>query len=65
MRRAGLHSWAQRGFYLDEARRRFVQEAMGVCVGWRIGGSNNAQLGLNLAYGWIQFGGVTPGFLVQ
>ena len=28
-------------------------------------GSNNAQLGLNLGYGWIQFSDVTPGFLVQ
>jgi hypothetical protein len=28
-------------------------------------GSNNAQFGLNLGYGWIQFSTGTPGFLVQ
>jgi hypothetical protein len=27
--------------------------------------SNNAQFGVNLGYGWIQFGFGTPGFLVQ
>jgi hypothetical protein len=27
--------------------------------------SNNAQLGLSPGYEWLQFGGVTPGFLVQ
>jgi hypothetical protein len=27
--------------------------------------SNDAEFGLNLGYGWLQFGGVTPGFLVQ
>ncbi len=28
-------------------------------------GSNNAQFGANLGYGWLQFGAGTPGFLVQ
>jgi hypothetical protein len=28
-------------------------------------GSNNAQFGANLGYGWIQFSSGTPGFLVQ
>jgi hypothetical protein len=27
--------------------------------------SNDAQIGVNGGFGWIQYGGVTPGFLVQ
>jgi hypothetical protein len=27
--------------------------------------SNNAQIGVSPGYEWLQFGGVTPGFLVQ
>jgi hypothetical protein len=27
--------------------------------------SNDAQIGVNGGFGWLQFGGVTPGFLVQ